>query len=285
MRFASFTGPDTAGFGIVADGYLRPVEDHRFPDLGSVIAAGAYEQVATMVVDPVELDGLLLAPVLPNPGKIICIGMNYVAHIKEMKRERPAYPTLFTRFADSLVGHGRAIIRPAASTQFDYEGELAVIIGKQARHVAADRAFDYVAGYTCFLDGTLRDYQRHTSQYIAGKNFRHSGASGPWLVTTDEISNPSGLTLETRVNGQVMQAGRTNDLCFDIGTIIEYLSTICQLEPGDVIATGTPSGVGAARKPQVWLKPGDVVEVEIDQIGLLRNEVFDEERDDSGLDE
>lgn len=276
MRFASFTGPDTTGFGIVADGRLRPVVSDRFPDLISVIAAGAYDEAAEAATEPVAIDDTSLSPVLPNPGKIICIGMNYVAHINEMGRNRPAYPTLFTRFPDSLVGHGQPIIRPAASTHFDYEGELAVVIGRTARHVTADRAFDYIAGYACFLDGTLRDFQRHTPQFIAGKNFRHSGAFGPCLVTTDEIPDPHLLTLETRVNGLVMQAGRIDDLCFDIGALIEYLSTICQLEPGDVIATGTPGGVGAARDPQVWLRPGDIVEVAIDRIGVLRNEVVDE---------
>jgi 2-keto-4-pentenoate hydratase/2-oxohepta-3-ene-1,7-dioic acid hydratase in catechol pathway len=248
----------------------------RFTDLYSVIAANAYAEAAAAATDPVAADEVLLVPTLPNPGKIFCIGMNYVAHIKEMGRDQPTYPTLFTRFPDSLVGHDRPVIRPRASTHYDFEGELAVVIGHRARHVSADRAFDFVAGYTCFLDGSVRDYQRHTSQFVAGKNFRHSGAMGPWLVTTDEIPDPYVLTLQTRVNGQVMQSGRIDDLCFDIGALIEYLSAICQLEPGDVIATGTPSGVGVARGPQVWLQPGDIVEVDIDKIGVLRNEVVDE---------
>ena len=277
MRFASFTGPDAAGYGIVEDGHIRPVVAGRFPDLKSVIAAGAWDEAAAAATEPVALDDMQLAPVIPNPGKIICIGMNYVAHIKEMGRDRPEYPTLFTRYTDSLVGHGRPVIRPGASTHYDFEGELAVVIGREARHVSADRALDHVAGYACFLDGSLRDYQRHTSQFIAGKNFHHSGAFGPWLVTADEIPDPRVLTLETRVNGQVMQTGRIDDLCFDIGALIEYLSTICRLDPGDVIATGTPGGVGSAREPQVWLKPGDLVEVDINRIGVLRNVVADEE--------
>jgi len=277
MRFASFTGPDAAGFGLVENGCIRPVASSRFADLKSVIAAGAWDEARDAAGDPVSIDVVRLEPVLPNPGKIICIGMNYLAHIREMGRTRPAYPTLFTRFSDSLVGHGQQIIRPIASTRFDFEGELAVVIGRQARHVAADQALDYVAGYACFLDGTLRDYQRHTPQFIAGKNFRHSGAFGPWLVTTDEIPDPGVLTLETRLNGRIMQTGRIDDLCFDIGALIEYLSKIFQLEPGDVIATGTPGGVGAARDPRVWLRPGDVVEVDIDRVGVLRNEVVDED--------
>ena len=276
MRFASFSGPDSAGFGSVEGGSVRPVENHAFPDLKSVIIAGAYAPARASLSDPVSVVEVEMAPVIPNPGKIICIGMNYLAHIKEMGRERPAWPTLFTRFSDSLVGHARPIIRPCASKHYDFEGELAVVIGKQARHVKADRALEYVAGYACFLDGSLRDFQRHTSQFVAGKNFRHSGAFGPWLVTTDEIPDPRVLELETRVNGKVMQTGSIDDLCFDIGALVEYLSTICQLDPGDVIATGTPSGVGAARDPKVWLQPGDVVEVEISKIGILRNDVVDE---------
>ncbi len=277
MKFASFSGPDSGGFGIVEDDCIHPVVDSRFPDLKNVIFNAAYADAAAAASDPVPLSDVLLAPVLPNPGKIICIGMNYLAHINEMDRKRPAYPTMFTRFPDSLVGHGRPLVRPVVSTHFDFEGELAVVIGRPARHVTADQALDYVAGYACFLDGSVRDYQRQTSQFVAGKNFRHSGAFGPWLVTTDEIPDPRVLTLETRVNGQVMQVGRIDDLCFDIGALIEYLSKICQLDPGDIIATGTPSGIGEARDPQVWLQPGDVVEVDIDQVGVLRNVVVDEE--------
>jgi 2-keto-4-pentenoate hydratase/2-oxohepta-3-ene-1,7-dioic acid hydratase in catechol pathway len=215
-------------------------------------------------------------PVIPDAGKIFCIGMNYRAHIKEMGRQPPDYPTLFVRYADSLVGHGNDIIRPLASKKYDFEGELAVVIGRSARHVKADDALDFVAGYTCFLDGSVRDYQRHTSQFIAGKNFRHSGAVGPWLVTADAIPDPTVMNLETRVNGEVMQSGRISDLCFGIGKLIEYLTTICLLEPGDIIATGTPSGVGAARDPQRWLETGDRVEVAIDGIGTLANTVADE---------
>lgn len=276
MRLASFSRAETAGFGIVDDGSIRPVPVERYADLQQMIAAGRCAEAATLAVDPIPLGDVRLEPPIPGPGKIICIGMNYVAHIAEMGRRRPAFPTLFTRFPDSLVGHDQPIVRPAASERYDFEGELAVVIGRQARHVQADRAFEHVAGYSCFLDATLRDYQRHTSQFTAGKNFYRSGAFGPWMVTGDEIAAPGRLRLETRVNGCVMQSGRVDDLCFGIGALIEYLSAIFPLNPGDVIATGTPGGVGAARDPQVWLRPGDVVEVEIDRIGVLRNEVVDE---------
>ena len=279
MKFGSFLHGGRTAYGIVDEDGVRPVAGQlldAYPDLRSAIAGNALAEIAAHAQANERLDDFAWLPVVSNPGKIFCIGMNYLAHIKEMGRERPAYPTLFVRYIDSLVGHGNPIVRPTASTHLDFEGELAFVIGKQARHVAAVDALDYIAGYTCFLDGSVRDYQRHTSQFIAGKNFRHSGAFGPWLVTSDEIDNPGELSLETRVNGESMQTGRIDDLCFGIGALIEYLSTICQLEPGDVVATGTPSGVGAARDPQVWLQPGDTVEVEISRIGILRNVVVDE---------
>jgi 2-keto-4-pentenoate hydratase/2-oxohepta-3-ene-1,7-dioic acid hydratase in catechol pathway len=220
-------------------------------------------------------------PVIPSPRKIICVGVNYLAHIREMGREPPAYPTLFVRYPDSLVGHGGVLRRPRESTHYDYEGELAIVIGRPARRVAAAEALASVAGYTCLLDGSVRDWQNHTTQFIPGKNFPATGSCGPWLVTTDEIPDPSRLHIETRINGQVMQSAPTSDLCFDVRRIVEYVSAFTPLSPGDVIATGTPSGVGFARKPPRWLVPGDVVEVSISGpggagIGTLRNVVADE---------
>jgi 2-keto-4-pentenoate hydratase/2-oxohepta-3-ene-1,7-dioic acid hydratase in catechol pathway len=167
-------------------------------------------------------------------------------------------------------------VRPRASTKFDYEGELAVVIGRTARHVSRDRALEYVAGYTCFNDGSLRDWQGHSTQFTPGKNFEGSGAMGPWLVTSDELPDPAALHLTTRVNGDTVQSAPLSDLLFDVPALIEYISTFARLEPGDVIATGTPGGVGAYRTPPLWLRPGDVVEVEIDRIGVLRNSVIDE---------
>lgn len=208
-------------------------------------------------------------------GKVLCVGVNYRPHIKEMGRDIPDHPVVFVRFPDSLVGNGEAIVRPAVSEQFDFEGELAVVIGKEARHVSRARAFDYIAGYCCFLDGSVRDWQRHTSQFTPGKNFEHSGAIGPLMAST-EVPDPAALELTTRVNGQVMQQGRVADLVFDIPALIEYCSTFTRLQPGDVIATGTPGGVGAARKPPLWLRAGDVVEVDIPGVGVLRNPVRDE---------
>jgi 2-keto-4-pentenoate hydratase/2-oxohepta-3-ene-1,7-dioic acid hydratase in catechol pathway len=250
----------------------------RYPDLKSAIGARLTADILFTAApgQGVEFEQVRFDPVIPNPGKIFGVGMNYRAHIKEMGRTPPKYPSLFVRFPDSLVGHRQPVIRPKVSQQFDYEGELAVIIGRTAHRVSAEAAMEYVAGYSCFLDGSVRDYQYHTSQFIPGKIFPHSGAFGPWMVTADEIPDPRELNLVTRINGAVMQQANIGDLCIGIGELIQYLSTICQLEPGDVIATGTPSGVGFARDPQRWLQPGDRIEIEIDQIGCLENQVADE---------
>jgi len=207
--------------------------------------------------------------------KILCVGVNYRPHIEEMGREVPDYPVVFVRFPGSLVGNGEPLIRPRVSEQYDFEGELAVVIGKRARHVAREDAFDYVAGYCCFMDGSVRDWQRHTGQFTAGKNFEQSGAIGS-TVPVDEVPDPSALRLTTRVNGEVMQEGAVADLVFDIPALLEYCSTFTELRPGDVIATGTPGGVGAARKPPVWLREGDLVEVEISGLGVLANPILDE---------
>ncbi len=208
-------------------------------------------------------------------GKILCVGVNYRPHIEEMGREVPGYPVVFVRFPESLVRDGEAIIRPAVSEQFDFEGELAVVIGRAAHRVSREQALDYVAGYCCFLDGSVRDWQRHTMQFTPGKNFDRSGAIGP-MVPAHEIPDPRTLELTTRLNGEVMQRGKVADLVFDIPSLIEYCSTFTTLQPGDVVATGTPGGVGAARKPPVWLAPGDLIEVEISHIGILANRVEDE---------
>jgi 2-keto-4-pentenoate hydratase/2-oxohepta-3-ene-1,7-dioic acid hydratase in catechol pathway len=215
-------------------------------------------------------------PVIPHPGRIICVGINFMPHILEMGREPPEYPWLFVRWPDSQVGHRQPLVKPFASEKYDFEGELAVIIGKPARHVRAADALNYVAGYSCFMDGSVRDWQNHGSQFTPGKNFKSSGSFGPWLVTTDEIANPATLNLETRLNGQLMQKASLADLCFDVPALIEYCSTFTELQPGDVISTGTPGGVGFARKPPVWLQAGDTIEVAIDGIGVLQNPVVAE---------
>jgi 2-keto-4-pentenoate hydratase/2-oxohepta-3-ene-1,7-dioic acid hydratase in catechol pathway len=207
--------------------------------------------------------------------KILCVGVNYRPHIEEMGREIPEYPVVFVRFPGSLVNDGEAMLRPRVSEQYDFEGELAIVIGKVARHVSRADAYDYIGGYCCFMDGSIRDWQRHTGQFTAGKNFERSGAIGP-VVPAAQIQDPTALRLTTRVNGKLMQEGRISELVFDIPALVEYCSTFTELQPGDIIATGTPGGVGAARKPPVWLRDGDVVEVEISGLGVLSNPVRDE---------
>jgi 2-keto-4-pentenoate hydratase/2-oxohepta-3-ene-1,7-dioic acid hydratase in catechol pathway len=212
-------------------------------------------------------------PVIPRPGKILCAGINYRSHAAEMSRELPKQPSMFIRFTDTLVGHGGELIRPKVSEHFDFEGELALVIGKGGRHIAPDRALDHVAGYTCFVDGSVRDYQKFS--VTSGKNFPGTGPLGPWLVTRDEIPDPSRLTLMTRLNGKEVQRSPTDLLIYSIPQIIAFCSDFTALSPCDVISTGTPEGVGHSRKPPLWMKTGDTLEVEITGIGVLRAHVGD----------
>lgn len=276
MKFASIQIDGRPRWGLVDGPALHPLPaDAPWADLRAALATGALAAAAELArrAPALPLEGLDFAPVIPLPGKILCVGINYLPHIREMGRGVPDFPVLFVRFPDSFTGHGHHLVRPAASTEYDYEGELAIVIGRPARHVPAARALDYVAGYTCLMDGSARDWQRHTSQFTAGKNFPRSGSMGPWLATVDEIPDPAALTLSTRINGEVMQQAPVADLCFDVPHIVEYCSRFCQLEPGDIISTGTPGGVGFARTPPRWLTPGDTIEVEISGIGVLRNGV------------
>ncbi|MCB1367380.1 MAG: fumarylacetoacetate hydrolase family protein [Rhodobacteraceae bacterium] len=221
------------------------------------------------------LASVTLLPPVPNPDKILCVGLNYLAHILEGGREPLPYPSMFTRYPASVVGHGSAMARPAESDKFDFEGEMAVVIGKPGRRIDAANALDHVAGYTCFNDGSIRDYQGHSSQFWPGKNFQNSGAMGPWIVTADEAPDPGAMHLRTLLNGQEVQSSPVSDLAIGVADLIAYISTVIELLPGDVIATGTPSGVGLYRKPPLFMKAGDVVEVEISGIGTLRNPVVD----------
>jgi 2-keto-4-pentenoate hydratase/2-oxohepta-3-ene-1,7-dioic acid hydratase in catechol pathway len=217
--------------------------------------------------------GAVFAPVVPDPDKIICVGLNYRDHVAETGRTVTEKSALFARFAGSQVGHGQPMIRPRVSAEFDYKGELAVVIGAAGRHIAAADALRHVASYACYNEGSIRDWQRHTSQFLAGKTFAGTGAFGSWLVIADEIPDPSRLTLETRVNGLIVQHSTTDLMITPVPELIAYISAILPLLPGDVIVTGTPGGVGAKRNPPLWLKPGDVVEVAIGGIGVLRNPV------------
>jgi 2-keto-4-pentenoate hydratase/2-oxohepta-3-ene-1,7-dioic acid hydratase in catechol pathway len=216
-----------------------------------------------------------LLPPIPNPARILAIGVNYRAHAQETGQQRSAeFPSVFIRLPSSVVAHGEAILRPRVSGDLDFEGELAVVIGRAGRYIKREDALNYVFGYSCFNDASIRDWQRHNPGPTPGKNFYRCGSFGPWIVT--EIPDPHDLHLETRLNGEVVQDAHTSQLIHDVPRIIEYCSAFTPLEPGDVIATGTPSGVGMSRTPPLWMKAGDVVEVTISNIGTLRNVIEDE---------
>ena len=225
----------------------------------------------------VDLAGVAVLPPLESPGKIICVGLNYVDHATESGMKVPEFPALFARFPSSLIGHGEPLLRPAESVKLDYEGELVAVIGKAGRRIAKADALDHVAGYSIFNDGSVRDFQLQTSQWTMGKNFDGTGAFGPVYVTADELPpGARGLRLQTRLNGEVMQSASTDDLMFDVASLVSLISIGITLLPGDIIVTGTPSGVGAARKPPVFMKAGDICEIEIDRIGVLRNRIVDD---------
>jgi len=280
MRLVSFRHAGAAKFGSVVDGGIVDLSarlSSRWPSLRAAIAAKALGELATaakgagadLKFEDVELD-----PVIPNPDKILCIGLNYASHVGEVGRQLPTVPSVFSRLHNTLVPHGGDIVRPRASIDFDFEGELAIVIGERCRHVPRASALAVVAGYTCFLDISVRDFQKHS--VTAGKNFPATGPLGPWMVTADVIADPQRLELTTRLNGNTVQHDTTDHMIFDVAAIIEYLSTVTWLEPGDIIATGTPDGVGLGRKPPLWMKGGDKVEVEISGIGILGVNVVDE---------
>jgi acylpyruvate hydrolase len=224
----------------------------------------------------IDLNAVRILPPVPKPPKIICVGLNYDDHLEESGLKKPIYPEIFGRFATSLIAHGEPIRRPPESSALDYEAELAVVIGRGGRRIQSDRALDHVAGYSLFNDATIRDFQLRTPQWTMGKNFDGTGAFGPWLVMPDAVPpGAHGLRIQGRLNGQVMQDSRTDKLIFGVAALIEMISVAMSLEPGDVIITGTPGGVGAARRPPVYMKPGDVFEVEIEGMGILRNPVQD----------
>jgi len=280
MKLVSFERNGQIGFGAVIgdDGVvdLGAALGGRYADLQALLAADALGEAAAAVAGRTaefRLGDVTLLPVIPHPGKIWCCGLNYGEHVRETNRQVTEQPTFFLRVADSQVGHDQPIVCPPESTQVDYEAEIAVVIGKPGRRIAEADVAQHIAGYACYNDGSIRDWQKHTSQWVPGKNFWRTGGFGPWMVTADEIPFGTVMRLQTVRNGQVLQDATTEMMIHSIAKQIAYVSTIAPLQPGDVIVTGTPGGVGARRSPPVWMKPGDVCEIVVDRIGTLRNPI------------
>jgi 2-keto-4-pentenoate hydratase/2-oxohepta-3-ene-1,7-dioic acid hydratase in catechol pathway len=282
MKLISYRRAGKDCFGAVAGEGIVELT-HRLdgvPDLAALLANAALLEQARKLVGEARpdyaLDNVELAPVIPRPGKVVCVGINYVEHAAEAGRKIGEYPVIFQRYSETLLAHGAPLLRPKVSTHFDFEAELAVVIGKGGSHIEPANAMDHVAGYTCFNDASVRDWQFHTHQYGMGKNFAATGSLGPWLVTADEIADYRELTVTGLLNGERMQHGTLSELAFDIPALIAYISKALPWNPGDILATGTPSGIGFKRNPPVFLKAGDNFEVVISQIGTLSNPVADE---------
>lgn len=281
MKFMSYSKDRARGLAVLTEDGFRgmPVSDPRYPgNLKVLITEDRMAEGASILADGgiIDPDQVVVLPPIPDPEKIICIGLNYRDHAEEAGMALPEYPAMFARFNSTLVGHGQPIVRPLQSEQLDFEGELAIIIGKPARHVAEASALEHVAGYSIFNDVSLRDFQKRSGQWTPGKNFDATGPFGPVFASADDLPpGCEGMRLVTRLNGNVVQDGRIDDMVFSVARIVSILSEIMTLRPGDVIITGTPAGVGMGRTPPLWMKAGDSVEIEIDGIGILRNQVVD----------
>lgn len=282
IAFRNDRGQPSIGLRLDAD-KVRDLTAAGAPSsLDEVLALGdagflALRQTAERATVTLPLSGLHVLPPVLKPGKAFAIGLNYIDHAAESKFDLPKFPVVFQRFASSWVAHGESLVRPHVSVQFDYEAELVAVIGKAGRYIPRERALEHVAGYSLFNDGSIRDYQLRTNQWTLGKNFDATGAFGPDFVTADELpSGASGLRIQCRLNGRTLQDANTKDMIFDVASLVAVCSEAMALQPGDIIITGTPSGVGAARTPPIWMKQGDVCEIEIERIGLLRNGVVDE---------
>ena len=279
MKLLSFNLSGKPSYGALRDDGIVDIGARlgsRYPDLKAVLAADALPELSSLVASVTAdfaAESLDFLPVIVKPAKILCVGLNYESHQQETGRDRSGYPVIFTRFADTQVGHRQPLGVPRVSTRLDYEGELAVVIGRGGRAIDQASAMQHVAGYSCYNDASVRDWQGHTSQFTPGKNFPQSGGFGPCLVTADEIDDVQRLAIRTRLNGEIMQDSNTSRLIFSIPEIIEYISAFTPLAAGDVIATGTPGGVGFTRKPPVYLKPGDEIVVDIEKVGTLVNPV------------
>ncbi len=282
MKLITFTRMGSVGFGVVKDKGiidLTAMIDKNVKSIKGLLKLDLIEKVHEFIKNKnyeISIAEISYLPVIPDPEKIFCVGLNYQEHKKETGRPDVDNPTIFTRFANSQTGHLQPILKPNFSERFDYEGELAIIIGKGGRYISEENALDHVAGYSCYNDGSVRDWQRHTSQFTPGKNFPSTGPFGPYLVTPDEVGDYEKLPIETRLNGKVLQKAKLSDLIFPIPRLISYISTFTTLATGDVIVTGTPGGVGDRRDPPVYMKPGDVVEVDIGKVGILKNFVTED---------
>jgi acylpyruvate hydrolase len=285
MRLVNFRLDGRAGTALQKkDGSLvgRYADDPKYPgSIADLVVRGgeALASAGRSLEGGLALEGgrIEYLPPFPTPPKIICLGLNYADHAAEGGFKPPSYPTIFARFASSLVGHGAPLIRPRVSTQFDYEGELVAVVGRGGRHISREAALDHICGYSIFNDASVRDFQMKTPQWTVGKNFDGTGAFGPAFVTADELPRgAAGLSLQTRLNGQVMQSASTTQMIFDVVTTVALITEALTLEAGDVLVMGTPSGIGMARTPQVFMKAGDVCEIEIEGLGILRNPIADE---------
>lgn len=279
MRIARVSKDGRIGLAAKVGGEVKVVWDSELADLDAKVAEGSLAAAGNSAAsgDVVDEASLTFLPPVTRPSKIVCLGLNYRDHAEESGLGIPDFPVLFSRFPSSLMGHGAPIILPKISEQLDWEAELAVVLSKGGKNIPEADALECVAGYSVFNDASIRDYQLRTPQWTAGKNFDDTGAFGPWLVTPDEVpAGASGLKIECRVNGNVMQSSNTGNLIFNVANTIHLLSTFMTLEPGDVLVMGTPGGVGVARDPQIWMKAGDICEVEIEGIGLLSNPVVAE---------
>ncbi|MBU0642102.1 MAG: fumarylacetoacetate hydrolase family protein [Alphaproteobacteria bacterium] len=276
MKLCSFTKDGTSSYGLVNEAGIVDL-GKRFdaPTLRDFLATGDMAAAAALVSAEVDygFDDVTHDPVIPNPDKIICVGLNYHAHIEETGREKTPNPVLFARYQGSQIGHNAPLIKPLESDKFDYEGEVAVIIGKEGRRISEADAMGYIAGYACYNDGSVRDWQKHTHQFMPGKTFAGTGGFGPWMVTADEIEDHTKMRLQTRLNGETVQDTTLDMLVCSIPRLIAYCSTILPLLPGDVIVSGTPGGVGARRTPPLFMKDGDLCEVEVSGVGILSNPV------------
>ena len=281
MKIGSYIYNGKASYGVKLDDGIVDLGRRLgkfYPDLPTLIKAFALGEAAEVSQNQspdFREEDVYFLPLMPAPVNIYCAGINYLDHIEETGRDKPEFPTLFMKSQQSMIGHGQELVRPKVSDQFDFEGEFAVVIGKPGRYIAKENWKDYIAGYTIIMDGSIRDFQKRSVDQ--GKNFYHSSSSGPWLITMDEVPGDfRDMKLTTRLNGKVMQASDLGKICFDVYDLISYYSQIFYFQPGDMIATGTPGGVGSRRDPPVWMKPGDELEVEITGIGILKNAVVGE---------